>query len=49
MEKLAQITDSILSKTDQVFAVVQGIDVGGVVKLDGKGRIQKKSFKIQCP
>jgi len=37
VEKLAHITDSILSKTEQVFAVVQGLDIGGVVKLDGKG------------
>jgi len=37
VERLTNITDSILSKTEQVMAVVQGLDLGGVVKLDGKG------------
>ena len=37
VEKLTNATDSILSKTEQVYAVVQGIDLGTVVKSDGKG------------
>ena len=45
VEKLAHITDSILSKTEQVFAVVQGLDIGGVVKLDGKG--SKNNYTIK--
>ena len=39
VERLTNITDSILSKTEQVMAVVQGLDLGGVVKLDGKGEL----------
>lgn len=28
-----------MSKVEQVFAVVQGLDVGGIIKTDGKGNI----------
>jgi len=34
--KLANTTDSLLSKMEQVFAMVQGLDLGGVIKTDGK-------------
>ena len=37
--KLANTTDSLLSKIEQVFAMVQGLDLGGVIKTDGKGKI----------
>ena len=37
VEKLTNTTDSLMSKMEQVFAVVQGLDVGEVVKVDGKG------------
>ena len=37
VEKLTNTTDSVMSKMEQVFAVVQGLDIGGVVKIDGKG------------
>jgi len=36
VEKLTNTTDSLMSKMEQVFAVVQGLDVGEVVKVDGK-------------
>ena len=38
VEKLTGLSDNILSKTEQVFAVVQGMDMGGVVRSDGKGK-----------
>ena len=34
---MANTTDSLLSKMEQVFAMVQGLDLGGVIKTDGKG------------
>jgi hypothetical protein len=37
VEKLTGLSDNILSKTEQVFAVVQGMDIGTVVRSDGKG------------
>ena len=38
VEKLTGLSDNILSKTEQVFAVIQGMDFGGsVVRSDGKG------------
>ena len=44
MEKLTGVTDSIMSKVDQVFAVMQGLDVGGVIKTDGQGIICSLSY-----
>ncbi len=38
VEKLTGLSDNILSKTEQVFAVVQGLDMGSIVRSDGKGK-----------
>ena len=37
VDKLAGISDNILSKTEQVFAVLQGLDLGTVTRSDGRG------------
>jgi len=44
VEKLTGLSDNILSKTEQVFAVVQGMDMGGVVRSDGKGELKMDSM-----
>ena len=39
VDKLAGISDNILSKTEQVFAVLQGLDLGTVTRSDGRGNV----------
>jgi hypothetical protein len=35
VEKLSHVTDNIQSKTEQILALVNGLDLGEVVKTDG--------------